>query len=150
MRGRVPALRLAARQYHSAPIVAALKPWFEKQFSLIYSGSTFAGDIRYAPGHWNDLTRLRADGRLELDTKPVENAIRPLALTRKNAFIAGHKVCAQNWTLLASLVATCKINEIDPVTYIARKLQVIIDGHPKSDIDELTPQTFPFDLIATA
>jgi hypothetical protein len=142
VRGKPPEMRLAARQNRSAPIVAALKPWFEKQLSLISSGSTLAGDIRYALGHWSGLTRFLEDGRLELDTNPVENAIRPVALTRKNALFAGHEVGAQNWALLASIVATCKINDIDPVAYIAKTLQAIIDGHPKSRIDELMPWRF--------
>ncbi|MGK2852785.1 MAG: IS66 family transposase, partial [Microbacteriaceae bacterium] len=79
VRGQSPAERLAARQRHAAPIVEALKPWFEKQLSMISSGSTLAGDIRYALGHWTGLTRFLEDGRLELDTNPVENAIRPVA-----------------------------------------------------------------------
>ena len=139
VRGKPPEIRLAARQNRSAPIIAALKPWFEKQLSLISSGSTLAGDIRYALGHWSGLTRFLEDGRLELDTNPVENAIRPVALTRKNALFAGHEVGAQNWALLASIVATCKINDIDPVAYLAKTLQAIMDGHPKSRIDELMP-----------
>jgi hypothetical protein len=47
------------------------------------------------------------DGRLELDTNPVENAIRPICLTRKNALFAGHEIGAEHWALLASIVATC-------------------------------------------
>jgi hypothetical protein len=142
LRGKPPEIRLAARQNRSAPIVAALKPWFEKQLSLISSASTLAGDIRYALGHWSGLTRFLEDGRLELDTNPVENAIRPVALTRKNALFAGHEVGAQNWALLASIVATCKINDIDPVAYLTKTLQAIMDGHPKSRIDELMPWRF--------
>ena len=48
VRGMPPAARLAARQAQSAPIVAALKTWFEKQLSMISSGSTLAADIRHA------------------------------------------------------------------------------------------------------
>ncbi len=79
MRGHAPDARLAARKKLSAPIVEALKPWFEKQLSPISSGSTLTTDIRYALSHWPGLTRLLEDGRLELDTNPVENAIRPVA-----------------------------------------------------------------------
>ena len=68
VRGHAPEARLAARKKLSAPIVEALKPWFEKQLSLISSGSTLAGDIRYALSHWAGLTRFLEDGRLELDT----------------------------------------------------------------------------------
>ena len=71
-------------------------------------------DIRHALSYWSSLTRFLEDGRLKLDISPVENAIRPAALTWKNAFFAGHKVSAQNWALLATLVTTCKINDIEP------------------------------------
>src|SRR3546814_15873232 len=58
VRGQTPEVRLAARRRHAAPIVEALKPWFETQLSAISSGSTLAGDIRYALGHWPGLTRF--------------------------------------------------------------------------------------------
>ncbi|WP_354112197.1 transposase [Bradyrhizobium sp. S3.12.5] len=51
VRGSSPDIRLAARREHSLPMVAALKPWFEKQLSMISSGSTLAEDIRYALNH---------------------------------------------------------------------------------------------------
>ena len=89
---------------------------------MISSGSTLAEDIRYALNHWQGLTRFLEDGRLELDTNPVENAIRPVCLTRKNALFAGHEVGAENWALLASIVATCKLNDVNPVAYIAETL----------------------------
>src|SRR3546814_17757417 len=109
---------------------------------MISSGSTLAADIRYALGHWDGLTRFLEDGRLELDTNPVENAIRPVALTRKNALFAGHEVGAENWALLASIVATCKLNGVDPVAYTARPLTAIIDGHPQSRLADLMPCNF--------
>ncbi|MGY4281601.1 hypothetical protein ACVWXO_000821 [Bradyrhizobium sp. LM2.7] len=55
VRGSSPDIRLAARKEHSLPIVAAFKTWFEKQLSMISSGSTLADDIRYA------LNQARAD-----------------------------------------------------------------------------------------
>lgn len=94
VRGSSPDIRLVARREHSLPMVAALKPWFEKQLSMISSGSTLAEDIRYALNHWQGLNHFLEDGHLELDTNPVENAIRPVCLTRKNALFAGHDVGA--------------------------------------------------------
>src|SRR3546814_8540771 len=65
-----------------------------------------------------------------------------MALTRKNALFAGHEVGAENWALLASIVATCKPNGVDPVAYITHTLTAIIDGHPQSRIDDLMPWRF--------
>jgi hypothetical protein len=115
-------------------MVAAL--WCEKQLSMISSGSTLAEDIRYALNHWEGLTRFLEDGRLELDTNPVENAIRPICLT-SNALFAGHKIGNENWALLASIVATCKLNDVNPVSHIAETLEAIIDGHSHSRIEDL-------------
>jgi hypothetical protein len=142
VRGSSPKIRVAARREHSRPVVVALKPWFEKQLSMISSSSTLAQDIRYALNHWPGLTRFLEDGRLELDTNPVENAIRPVCLTRKNALFAGHEVGAENWALLASIVATCKLNDVNPVAYIAETLEAIIAGHPQRKIEDLMPWRF--------
>jgi transposase len=143
VRGKAPEIRLTARRAHAAPIIAALKPWLEAQLSRISAKSQLAGDITYALGLWPGLTRFLDDGRLELDTNPVENQIRPLALTRKNALFAGNDVGAENWAMLASLVATCKMSDVNPVDYIAATLRAILDGHPKSRIDDLMPWSFP-------
>lgn len=142
VRGLPAPVRLAARQERSAPLVAALKPWFEKQLSLISSGSKLAEDIRYGLSHWHGLSRYLDDGRLEMDTNLVENAIRPVCLTRKNALFAGHEVGAENWALLASIVTTCKLNDVNPVDYIAETLEAILNGHPQSKIELLMPWRF--------
>lgn len=49
---------------------------------------------------------------------------------------------AENWALLASLVATCKLNDVNPAAYIAETLEAIIDGHPHSRIEDLMPWRF--------
>ena len=142
VRGKDPALRLAARRDHSAPVIAALKPWLEAKLSRIAQKSQLAEDIRYTLAHWPGLIRFLEDGTLELDTNPVENQIRPIALTRKNALFAGNETGAENWAMLASLVATCKMSSVNPVDYIANTLQAILDGHPKSRIEDLMPWHF--------
>ncbi|MET4312795.1 transposase [Bradyrhizobium sp. RT4b] len=107
---------------------------------MIFNGSTLAEDIRYALYHWQGLTRFLEDGRLELDTNPVENAIRPVCLTRKNALFAGHEIGVELWTLLASIVATCKLDDVNPAAYIAETPEAIIDGYPHSRIEDLMPR----------
>ena len=124
VRGKDAEVRLVARRKHSAPIIAALKPWLEAQLSRIPQKSQLAEDIRYTLAHWTGLIRFLEDGTLELDTNPVENQIRPIALTRKNALFAGNEVGAENWAMLASLVATCKMSGVNPVDYLADTLRV--------------------------
>ncbi len=139
VRGHAPKARLAARTKLAAPIIAAFRPWLEAQLSRIPQSSRLAEDIRYTLGIWPGLARFLEDGRLELDTNPVENQIRPIALTRKNALFAGHEFGAENWAMLASLVATCKMSDVNPVDYLADTLRALLDGHPKSRIDDLMP-----------
>jgi hypothetical protein len=127
VRGFAPDARLAARRQLSAPIVAAMKPWLQKQLSRISSGSRLAEHIRYTLGAWDGLVHFLDDGRLELDANPIETLILPVALTRKNSLFAGHEIGAENWAMLASLVAT---------------MTAILDGHPMSRIDELMPWRF--------
>ena len=146
VRGKEAAMRLAARREHAAPVIAALKPWLEAQLSRIPQKSRLAEDIRYTLAHWPGLIVRQSltldDGTLELDTNPVENQIRPIALTRKNALFAGNETGAENWAMLASLVATCKMSEVNPVDYIATTLRAILDGHPQSSIEDLMPWRF--------
>jgi hypothetical protein len=142
VRRAAPEARLAARRELSAPIIETFQPWLEAQLSRIPKSSKLAEDIRYTLAHWTGLTRFLEDGRLELDTNPVENQIRKIALTRKNALFAGHEVGAENWALLASLIANCKMCDIDPVSYLTQTLRALLDGHPKRRIDELMPSNF--------
>lgn len=65
------------------------------------------------------MNRLVESGQLEMDTNSVENQMRRVALTRKNALFAGKHVGAEHWAMLASLVATCKMSNVNPVDYIA-------------------------------
>ena len=139
VRGHAPSDRLAARREHAAPIIAALKPRLETRLSRIPQKSLLAEDIRYTLGHCSGLIGFLGDGALELDTNPVENQIRPIALTRKNALFAGNEIGAENWAMLASLVATCKLSDVNPVDYLADTLRAILDGHPRSRIEDLMP-----------
>ena len=75
------------------------------------------------------------DGRVELDTNAVENRIRPLALTRKNALFAGHDEGASAWARIATLTETAKVNGVEPYAYLNATLEAIAAGHPASRID---------------
>ena len=77
-----------------------------------------------------------------MDNNAVERTIRPIALNRKNALFAGHDAGAENWATIASLVETCKLNAIEPHTYLTATLQAIVNGHKQSQIDDLLPWNY--------
>ncbi|MDR7222253.1 transposase [Aminobacter aminovorans] len=139
VRGQAPALRLAARLQRSKPVVAAFHAWLEAQLQHISGRSTLAEAVRYALSRWTGLTRFLTDGRVELDTNPVERAIRPVALGRKNHLFAGSDGGGDRWAIVRSLIETAKLNDVEPYAYLADVLQRMLDGHPASGLDELLP-----------
>jgi hypothetical protein len=72
------------------------------------------------------LTRFIDDGRIELDNNTIERSIRGIKLSRKNALFAGSDGGAEHWAVVASLVETCKINDVDPLAYLTDVLTRIV------------------------
>ena len=143
IRGCEPDKRRAARQERSRPIVAELEPWLREKLPLLSRKSKLAQAIRYGLSHWDGLIRFLDDGRIEIDSNTVERSIRPLALTRKNALFAGSDGGAESWAVVASLIETCKLNDVDPYAYLADTIARIVDGHRASAIDDLLPWAYP-------
>jgi len=150
IRGRSADDRRAVRQAKSAPLLADLKPWLSARLELISQKGDLAKAIRYVLNHWEGLTRFLDDGRVELDTNTVERAIRPLALTRKNSLFAGSEGGAEHWAVLASLIATCKLNGVEPQAYIEDVITKLINGHLQSRLDELLPWAYAPTFAAIA
>lgn len=98
-----------------------------------------AGVIRYVQNHWDGLTRFLDDGALELDTNSVENAIRPIALNRKNALFAGGDEGGEAWAIHATLIECCKLHGVEPNAYLTNVLSRLVNGHLQSRLAELTP-----------
>jgi transposase len=142
IRGKDPETRRAVRQEVSKPIVNALRPWLEAQLEMLSSSSDLARHIRYGLKRWAGLTTFLEDGRIEMDTNTVENAIRPIPLTRKNALFAGSDDGAVTWARMASLIGTCKMNRVNPHQYLEHVLGKILNGHMRDDINQLMPWNF--------
>ena len=101
---------------------------------------SLAGAIRYTLNQWKGLTVFLSDGRVEVDNNTVERSIRPIPLGRKNALFAGSSGGGERWAVLASLVNTAKLHEIDPQTYLADVLDRIVSGRTKANaLHELLP-----------
>ena len=127
------------RQKESTLHCEALKRFLEKQLGRVSAKAPIAQAIRYALKHWQGLTQFLDDGRIDLDSNIVERSMRPQALTRKNALFAGHDDGADSWAITASLIETCKLNGIDPNTYLADILSRLVNLWPNSRLDELLP-----------
>ena len=84
--------------------------------------------LEYIAKYWGGLCLFLTDGRVEMDSSAIERTIRPIALNRKNALFAGHDAGAANWGAIASLIETCKLNNV----YLAGTFTAIIAGHKQS------------------
>ncbi|CAH1659603.1 MULTISPECIES: IS66 family transposase [unclassified Chelatococcus] len=142
IRGQSAGERRTARQERSRPLLAELEPWLHEKLSLISQKTKLAEAIRYTLSRWEGLTRFLDDGRIEIDSNTVERSIRPIALNRKNALFAGSDGGAEHWAVVASLIETCKLNDVEPLRYIADVLARIVNGHPNSQIDDLLPWAY--------
>jgi hypothetical protein len=139
IRGLSPGERRTVRKMKTGPIMADFHRWLLEVRMKTMSGSDMAKAANYALDYWDGLNLFLDDGRLEIDSNVVERAIRPVCLTRKNSLFAGSHGGAENWAIVASLIETCKLNGVNPQTYLTDVLTRIVNGHPNSRIDELMP-----------
>jgi hypothetical protein len=139
IRGQPAQARQATRQAKSLPLVRAMRIWLEAQLNRIPPKGALADAIRYALARWEALCRFLDDGRIELDNNTVERAIRPIALGRKNHLFAGSDGGASRWAVVASLLATAKLNDVEPFAYLKDVLERMSHGHPMSRLDDLLP-----------
>jgi len=139
IRGRPPDERRSVRQARSKPLVQDMRAWLDERLGEIPARLATAGVIRYVQNHWEGLTRFLDDGCLELDTNSVENAIRPIALNRKNALFAGGDEGGETWAIHATLIECCKIHGVEPNAYFTDVLTRLVNGHPQSQLAALTP-----------
>jgi len=141
IRGQTSTARRNVRQAKSLSLVNAMKVWLETQFTHIPPRSGLADAIRYALTRWSALGLFLDDGRIELDNNTVERAIRPIALGRKNHLFAGSDGGATRWAIVASLLATAKLNDVEPFAYLKDLLDRMSNGHPMSRLDDQLPET---------
>jgi transposase len=131
IRGHAAEQRRQTRQRLSRPLVEAMHRWLTEQLRRISGRSVLAQAIRYALNHWKGLILFLDDGRLELDTNTVERAMRPVALGRKNALFAGADSGGHHWAIIATLIQTAKLNDIDPLAWLTDVLERIVSGQTK-------------------
>jgi len=139
VRGQAPDARAAARQQTSAAIISDLFKLWQDTLPRISGKSKLAEDIRYALTRRETLLRFLLDGRIEIDSNIVERAIRPQTITRKNALFAGSDGGGRTWAAVATLLQTCKMNDVDPLAWMTLTLARIANRWPNSEIEALMP-----------
>jgi hypothetical protein len=136
--GQVPEERRAARIAEAKPKLGDLATWLDHQLTLIPGKSELAQAIRYARSRWEALTRYCDDGRLELSNNAAENAIRPVALGRKNWLFAGSDAGGDRAAIFYTLIRSAALNGLEPESYL-RDVLSRIGEHPINRVDELLP-----------
>ena len=85
------------------------------------------------------LSRFLTDGRLEADNNVAENAMRIIALGRRNDLFAGSDAGGERAASIYTLVATARLNGLNPETYLRDILAKIAEAHTINRIGELLP-----------
>jgi transposase len=130
--------RCALRKQKSVAILERIKNVLENPNKVILPKNKIAEAIAYTLNHWVQLTRFLEDGRLPVDNNLCENTIRPVALGRKNWLFAGSPEGAKRMAIIYSLVATCKLNGINPYEYF-RDILPKVAAYSNKNIADLTP-----------
>jgi transposase len=130
--------RLRVRREQSAPLLTALEPWLREQRSRLSRSSSVAEPIDYMLRRWDRFARFVDDGRICLTNNAAERALRGFALGRKSWLFAGSERGAERAAVMATLIATAKMNDVDPQAWLADVLARIAE-HPAHRLNELLP-----------
>jgi hypothetical protein len=126
------------RQEKSVPVLEEFEKWLIEELPKVLPRSAIGAAISYTLNLWVRLKKYVEDGCFQIDNNLVENAIRPIALGRKNYLFAGSHEAARNAAIVYSLLATCKLNDIEPFNWLKNVLTVIPD-YSSSQLGKLIP-----------
>jgi transposase len=142
VRGKEPDLRRTVRQEQSRPLVDDFFAWLSAQAARISHKSDLGKAIAYMLRRQDGFRLFLEDGRVDMDSNLVENAIRSPAMNRRNALFAGHDEGGRSWARFASLIGTCKINGVEPYAYLVNLFTSLANGHLDKNIDALMPWAY--------
>ena len=137
--------RLEARKREALPLLNELESWLrEKQLNAL-PRMKFGQSVNYCLNRWEDLKRYTEQGYLKIDNNLVENAIRPIAISRKNWLFAGSEEGGETAAIIASLIGSCKRNGVNPQDYLT-DIIIRLTQNPGQDIDALLPDRWQHSL----
>jgi len=136
--GLTPEQRVAVRDERSRPLILELERWLREQRARVSKNSDTGKAIDYSLKRWDALTRFLDDGRLCLSNNAAERELRAVAVGRRNWTFAGSDEGGRRAAAIYTLIATAKLNDIDPQAWLADVLARLPD-HPMRRLDELLP-----------
>jgi transposase len=129
---------MATRGERSRPRLESFGAWLEGEAKKVLPKSPIGEAIAYARSNWTALLRYLESPYLSIDNNATENAIRPIAVGRKNWLHLGSDRGGQTAATLLSLVQSCKNLGNEPFAYL-RDVLARVSTHPASRIDDLLP-----------
>jgi transposase len=146
--GMTPQQRVRVRNERSRPLVIVLETWLREQRARVSKNSETGKAIDYNLKRWAALTRFLDDGRLCMSNNAAERELRAVAVGRRNWTFAGSDEGGKRAAALYTLIATAKLNDVDPKAWLADVLARLPD-HPVKRIHELLPWNWRPQNIAT-
>lgn len=124
----------------SYPTIRLFETWMKETYLKVLPNSKMGDAIEYTYSLLPRLSRYVNDGRINVDNNLIENAIRPLALGRKNYLFCGNDASAYRAAIVYSLISTCKAVDVDPRTWMEDVLRKIpYYQRDQRDLAELLP-----------
>lgn len=128
----------AIREKEAYPLIREFERWIEKQANATTPQSAIGKALRYAYALYPRLSRYVTDGRYRIDNNGAEQAVRPLALGRKNYLFCRNHQAAHHTAVVYSLLGTCRLWKIDPIRWLTDVFSRIQDCSVKR-LEELLP-----------
>lgn len=138
IKGLAPQQRVGARTERSRPLVEALETWLREQRAKVSKNSDTGKAIDYSLKRWAALTGFLDDGRLCMTNNAAERELRAIAVGRRNWTFAGSDAGGRRAAALYTLIATAKLNDVDPQAWLADVLARVLD-YPAKRIGDLLP-----------
>jgi len=110
--------RKEIRQTRAGPVLKKLQEWLLAQYAKVLPRSAIGAAMAYSLQRWEQLTQYLNCGQLKIDNNLAENAIRPVALGRKNYLFAGSHAAAQRAAMAYLLLNACKAHQVNPFEWL--------------------------------
>ena len=118
IKGKPASERYTVRQQKSIPQLDKIRAWLDKALEYTLPKGRTGVAIAYLHKNWKKLIGYTLDGRLNIDNNPVENAIRPFAIGRKNWMFSDSQSGAKASAMYYSMIETAKANGLEPYAYL--------------------------------